>query len=160
LPYRAGLERYSKERDLDPFLMAGLIRQESEFDAKVVSYANARGLTQIEPTTGREIGKRLKVAFSTPKLFDPDYNLRFGTYYFRQNLDRLNGNVAATLAAYNAGMTRAKAWLKWDDFHETAEFIETVPITQTRDYIQAVLRNAGTYREIYRETPAREKAAE
>ncbi|MEP7352929.1 MAG: transglycosylase SLT domain-containing protein [Acidobacteriota bacterium] len=159
LPYRASLEKYTKEHEIDPFLMAGLIRQESEFDAKVISYANARGLTQIEPATGREIGRRLKVAFSVPKLFEPDYNLRFGTYYFRLNLNQLNGNVEATLAAYNAGMTRAKQWLKWDTFREPAEFVETVPITQTRDYIQAVLRNAAAYREIYGEGPQAARSA-
>ena len=84
LPYRADLERFSKQNNLDPFLMAALIRQESEFDAKVISPANARGLTQIEPTTGRELSRKLKVAkYTTAKLFQPELNLQFGTYYLR-----------------------------------------------------------------------------
>jgi len=150
LPYRADLERFSKQNNLDPFLMAALIRQESEFDAKVTSRANARGLTQIEPATGRELSRKLKVpAYTTAKLFQPALNLQFGTYYLRLVTDQLGGHTEAALAAYNAGMTRAKSWLTWGDFQEPAEFVETVPFTQTRGYIQAVLRNADAYRRIY-----------
>ena len=66
--------------------------------------------------------------------------------------DQLGGHTEAALAAYNAGMTRAKSWLTWGDFQEPAEFVETVPFTQTRGYIQAVLRNADAYRRIYGST--------
>jgi soluble lytic murein transglycosylase len=150
LPYRADLERFSKQNQLDPFLMAALIRQESEFDAKVISPANARGLTQIEPATGRELSRKLKIpAYSTAKLFQPALNLQFGTYYLRLVTNQLGGHTEAALAAYNAGMSRAKSWLTWGDFQEPAEFVETVPFTQTRGYIQAVLRNADAYRRIY-----------
>jgi soluble lytic murein transglycosylase len=150
LPYRADLERFSKQNNLDPFLMAALIRQESEFDAKVTSPANARGLTQIEPTTGRELSRKLKIPqYTTAKLFQPSLNLQFGTYYLRLVTDQLGGHTEAALAAYNAGMTRAKSWLTWGNFQEPAEFVETVPFTQTRGYIQAVMRNADAYRRIY-----------
>jgi soluble lytic murein transglycosylase len=155
LPYRADLERFSKQNNLDPFLMAALIRQESEFDAKVTSRANARGLTQIEPATGRELSRKLKIpAYTTAKLFQPALNLQFGTYYLRLVTDQLGGHTEAALAAYNAGMTRAKSWLTWGNFQEPAEFVETVPFTQTRGYIQAVLRNADAYRRIYSPSPA------
>jgi soluble lytic murein transglycosylase len=154
LPYRADLERFSKQNNLDPFLVAALIRQESEFDAQVTSRANARGLTQIEPTTGRELSRKLKIPqYTTAKLFQPALNLQFGTYYLRLVTDQLGGHTEAALAAYNAGMTRAKSWLTWGDFQEPAEFVETVPFTQTRGYIQAVLRNADAYRRIYGPRP-------
>jgi len=153
LPYRTDLERFSKQNNLDPFLMAALIRQESEFDAKVTSRANARGLTQIEPATGRELSRKLKIPkYTTAKLFQPSLNLQFGTYYLRLVTDQLGGHTEAALAAYNAGMTRAKSWLTWGNFQEPAEFVETVPFTQTRGYIQAVLRNADAYRRIYGQT--------
>ncbi len=133
--------------------MAALIRQESEFDNHAVSPANARGLTQIEPSTGRELSRRLKLTkYTTTRLFEPAVNLQFGSYYFKQLTDQLSGNTEAALAAYNAGLSRARAWLKWGDFREPAEFVETVPFTQTRGYIQAVMRNADAYRRIY--TPA------
>ena len=150
MPYRAELEKYCKQNGLDPFLMAALIRQESEFNPKAVSVANARGLTQIEPATGRELSRKLKVApYSTPRLFQPALNLQLGTYYLKTLADRLNGHWEAALAAYNAGLSRAHAWLSWGDFKEPAEFVETVPFSQTRGYIQTVLRNADVYRRLY-----------
>jgi soluble lytic murein transglycosylase len=150
LPYRSELERYSNLNGLDPFLVAALIRQESEFDANVISYANARGLTQIMPSTGRELSRRLKVpAYSTAKLFQPSVNLQLGTYYLQSLTRQTGGRLEAALAAYNAGLSRARTWLQWGDFQEPAEFIETVPFSQTRTYVQAVLRNAYVYRQIY-----------
>jgi soluble lytic murein transglycosylase len=159
LPYRNDLERFSRDNKVDPFLMAALIRQESEFDKGAVSPANARGLTQIEPSTGRELNRRFKVTkYTTTKLFDPSVNLQFGSFYFKQMTNSLNGNTEAALAAYNAGLSRARAWLTWGDFREPAEFVETVPFTQTRGYIQAVVRNADAYRRIY--TPVERASAQ
>jgi soluble lytic murein transglycosylase len=150
IPYREDLERFAKQNSLDPFLMAALIRQESEFNPKAVSPANARGLTQILPSTGRELSRRLKIAqYSTPRLFQPVVNLQLGTYYLKTIVDALGGHGEAALAAYNAGLSRARAWLSWGEFREPAEFIETVPFTETRNYIQTVLRNADVYRRLY-----------
>jgi len=150
LPYRSDLERYSKKNELDPFLMAALIRQESEFNPKAVSRANARGLTQILPSTGRELSRRLKMKpYSTARLFQPMTNLELGTFYLKTIADSLGGRWEAALAGYNAGLTRARAWLSWGDFREPAEFIETVPFSETRNYIQTVLRNADVYRRLY-----------
>jgi soluble lytic murein transglycosylase len=155
LPYRQEIERFSKDNGIDPFLVAGLIRQESEFDAKVVSRANARGLTQIEPSTGRQLSRMLKVGpYSTLSLFQPGMNLRLGTYYLKMLNTEVGGKVEAALAAYNAGLSRARTWLTWGDFREPSEFIETVPFSETRGYIQAVLRNADTYRRVYSDSKA------
>jgi soluble lytic murein transglycosylase len=161
LPYRSDLERFSKQNGLDPFLVAALIRQESEFDAKVISYADARGLTQIMPSTGRELSRRLKLsAYSTAKLFQPSVNLQLGTYYLQSLTQQSGGRLEVALAAYNAGLSRARAWLKWGDFQEPAEFIETVPFSQTRTYVQAVLRNAYLYKQIYAAAPQEQAALE
>jgi soluble lytic murein transglycosylase len=159
LPYRSSLERFTNQYGVDTYLMAALIRQESEFDPQVVSVTGARGLSQIQPTTGKDLAGRIKVTYTAAKLFQPDYNIQLGTFYVDHLTKQLGGNVEAALASYNAGMSRAKVWLKWGDFREPAEFIETVPITQTREYIQAVLRNAWAYREIY-EGPGRKAQAE
>lgn len=150
LPYRADLERFAKVNGLDPFLVAALIRQESEFNPKAISRANARGLTQILPGTGRELSRKLKVkAYGTASLFVPAVNLQLGTFYLKTIVDNLGGRWEAALAAYNAGPSRAKAWSSWGEYREPAEFIETVPFSETRNYIQTVLRNADTYRRIY-----------
>jgi soluble lytic murein transglycosylase len=150
IPYRADLERYARQNGLDPFLLAALIRQESEFNPKAVSKSNARGLTQIMPATGRELSRRLQVKpYSTARLFQPTVSLQFGSYYLKSVAASLGGRWEAALAAYNAGLTRANAWLTWGDFQEPAEFVETVPFSQTRNYVQVVLRNADVYRRLY-----------
>jgi soluble lytic murein transglycosylase len=160
MPYRADLERFAKQNSLDPYLMAALIRQESEFNTKAVSPANARGLTQILPTTGRELSRHFKMkTFSTPALFQPAVNLQLGSYYLKTIVDGLGGRYEIALAAYNAGLTRAHAWMTWGDFREPAEFIETVPFTETRNYIQTVLRNADLYRRLYESPTGARKIA-
>jgi soluble lytic murein transglycosylase len=154
LPFRSSLVRYSQERKLDPYLVAGLIRQESEFNPKAVSPAKAYGLTQILPSTGRQLSRKLGVRrFRTTTLLQPDTNMQFGTYYLKTILDEHSGKVAPTLASYNAGGARVASWLNWADFREPAEFIETIPISETRNYVQLVLRNASLYRRIYGPEP-------
>jgi soluble lytic murein transglycosylase len=149
LPYRVPLERYTQQYNVDTYLMAALIRQESEFDPDVVSVTGARGLTQVQPSTGKDLAHRLKLTYTPARLFQPEFNLQLGSFYFDWLAKQLGGDVEAVLASYNAGMSRAKQWQKWAEYREPAEFIETIPITQTRDYVQAVRRNAVAYREIY-----------
>jgi len=147
--YWAEVEKHAKANQVDPYVLAALIRQESEFDPKATSTANARGLAQILPSTGRELSRRLGIKYSTSRLFQPDTNLRLGAYYLKSIADRFDGRWEAALAAYNAGPRRANEWLMWGDFRDPAEFIEAVPFSQTRNYVQIVLRNAGIYRRIY-----------
>lgn len=150
IPYRSQLERYAKTHRLDLYFLAGLVRQESEFDPRAVSRAGARGLMQVRPSTGRMLSRQLRLGtFRTASLFQPDYNLRLGTYYLRRLLDQHNDNLEAALASYNAGKTRTDEWLSWASYQEPAEFIESIPLTETRTYVQAVLRNAWMYRRIY-----------
>jgi len=150
LPYRALVERNAAANKLDPYLVAGLIRQESVFDAKALSRSNAMGLTQVMPATGKQLGRKLGIKrFRTAMLYRPDINLKLGTYYLRAMLDQFDDRPEPTLAAYNAGASRAKAWLGWGEFREPAEFVETIPFTETRNYVQIVLRNAETYRALY-----------
>jgi soluble lytic murein transglycosylase len=150
LPFRQQIETYGKAQGLDPYLLAGLIRQESEFDADVVSRAGAYGLMQVMPATGRELSRSLKLGrFGTNLLSNPGYNIRLGTVYFRSLLDAVAGSTEAALASYNGGKTRVDDWLTWGAFSEPAEFVETIPFSETRTYVQAVLRNAWMYRRIY-----------
>lgn len=153
-PYRAKIERYAKQRSLDPYLVAALIRQESEFNPVAMSVAKAIGLMQVMPGTGRELGRRVGLRAVRPSsLKVPDINLNIGTYYLQRQLAARNGNVEDTLAGYNAGPSRVPTWRSWWDFRENAEFVETIPFTQTREYVQIVLRNAEMYRRIYSGEP-------
>ena len=154
LPYRQYLQGYAKIHRLDPYLLAGLIRQESEFNPRAVSVANARGLMQLLPVTGRDVGRSLKAGnVSAASLFRADLNIRLGTYYFRSMVDACQGSEEAALASYNAGKRRVDDWMTWASYREPAEFVETIPITETRNYVQAVLRNAWMYRRIYAASP-------
>ncbi len=150
LPGRATLERHSRAQSVDPFLIAALIRQESEFNVEVISYANAYGLMQLMPATGRELARHFGIRrLRTAQLLSADRNIQLGTYYFRKLLDSYSDEPEIALAAYNAGPSRANLWRTWGPFREPSEFIETVPFHQTRGYIQIVLRNADVYRRLY-----------
>ncbi|MBM3737566.1 MAG: tetratricopeptide repeat protein [Acidobacteria bacterium] len=152
LPFQQQVDRHAAERGLDPNVVAGLIRQESEFDVKALSRSKAMGLTQIMPATGRELCQRLGIrGFYPAQLHTADLNLRLGSFYLRMLLDSMDRNWAAVLAAYNAGKSRADMWMKWGEFREPTEFIETIPFHETRNYVQVVLRNADMYRRIYGE---------
>ena len=150
LPYRADVVRAAREKNLDPYLLAGLIRQESEFDPQARSRANAYGLTQVLPATGRLFARQAGVArFNSRLLFQPAANLKIGVAIFASMLQQNGGKLEQTLAAYNAGPNREAEWIAWNTYREPAEFVESIPFTETRDYVQAVLRNADLYRRLY-----------
>lgn len=150
LPYRSCIEQYSREQGLDPFFVAALIRQESEFNVKVISHANAYGLMQLLPSTGRDLARHFGIRrLASAQLLTPDRNIQLGTYYFRGFLNSYGEQPELALASYNAGPGRANLWRTWGPFREPAEFIETVPFHETRGYIQIVLRNADVYRRLY-----------
>jgi soluble lytic murein transglycosylase len=158
MPYRSPLESYSRANRLSPYLVAALIRQESEFNPAVISHAHAYGLMQVVPSTGRELARHLRIRrFSSRELLTPNRNLQLGTLYFRNLLDSLNDQEAEALAAFNAGKSRVDRWSTWGPYREQAEFIETIPFIETRNYVEIVLRNADVYRRLY-ESSASEAA--
>ena len=148
--YWSDIQKYSEENQLDPFLVAGLIRQESEFHAGAVSRARALGLMQILPSTGRKLAHEIKLRrFSSNMLLDPTVNVQMGTRYFRGLLDELEGTQQYALAAYNAGPHRVAEWRSNGQYRDVNEFVESIPFTETREYVQAVMRNALVYRRLY-----------
>jgi soluble lytic murein transglycosylase len=159
LPWADELRSRAAPHELDPYLVAGLIRQESEFDPKAVSRAGAMGLMQVMPAVGRELARRLGVSgYATSRLHEPDISLRFGTFHLKEALDEFQNNLELTLAAYNAGPSRARTWVTWGDFREPGELVETIPFTETRGYVQSVLRNREMYRKLYGGGPLRSTA--
>ena len=148
LPYEASLRREAQRNDFDPMLAAGLIRQESTFQADIVSHANAVGLMQVLPKTGKLLAKQLKVRYTKAKLFDPEYNLELGMLYIA-GLLKATGEPEYALAAFNAGEDRIAAWRAERNYEEIPELVESIPFTETRDYVQIVMRNADVYRQVY-----------
>ena len=148
-PYWADLKRYSTQNRLDPFLVASLIRQESEFNPGAVSHANALGLMQLLPNTGKKVAKEAKLRhFNATQLFVPGVNLQLGTRYFRSMVDKF-GSFEYALAAYNAGSDRVEDWLSAGNYRDPQEFVESIPFTETREYVQAILRNTSVYKQLY-----------
>jgi soluble lytic murein transglycosylase len=155
LPYEDGIQRYAAENHIDPMLVAGQVRQESAFDAQAVSRAGAVGLLQLEPKTAHKLARSLHIGYSRVRLRDPEYNLRLGTLYLA-GLIAAYGTPEAALAAYDAGEDRVTMWTAGQTYQETGEFVESIPFTETREYVQVVLRNAELYRKIYSTTPGQE----
>jgi soluble lytic murein transglycosylase len=158
LPYEALIRREAEKNNFDPLLAAGLMRQESTFQADALSPTNAIGLMQVEPKTGKLLAKQLRVSFSAKKLFEPDYNIRLGMLYI-SNLVRLTGAPEYALAAFDAGEDRIASWKAERNYEEIPELVESIPFSETRDYVQIVLRNSEVYRMIYGQTGATSAAA-
>jgi soluble lytic murein transglycosylase len=149
-PYWPALVADAQRNGLDPYLVASLIRQESEFNAGAVSRANAYGLMQLLPSVGKSIAKRQGIRrFATADLLNPDTNLALGTTNLKQVLDRFGGQAEYALAAYNAGDVPVRQWLSSNDYKDVPEFVESIPYTETREYVQAILRNREMYRALY-----------
>jgi soluble lytic murein transglycosylase len=148
LPYQESIESTAGRKGLDPMLVAGLIRQESTFLPDAISRAGAVGLMQVLPSTGRALARRERLPYSRHRLFDPEYNLRLGTLHLA-NLVSSYGSIEKALAAYNAGEHRVSKWTAGGDYAEPAEFVESIPFTETREYVQIVMRNAEVYRRLY-----------
>src|SRR5581483_12265751 len=125
--YWGDLKRFSARNGLDPFLVASLIRQESEFNPGAVSRANAVGLMQLLPKTGKKVAKEEKLRhFNASQLFVPGVNMQLGTRYFRSMVDKF-GSFEYALAAYNAGSDRVQDWLSAGKYRDPQEFVESIP---------------------------------
>jgi soluble lytic murein transglycosylase len=158
LPYEAALRREAAKNDFDPMFAAGLIRQESTFQADAVSHKDAIGLMQVLPKTGKLLAKQLKVHYTKNKLFEPDYNIELGMLYIA-SLVRQTGALEYAAAAYNAGEDRIAAWKAERNYDEIPELVESIPFTETREYVQVVLRNTEVYRMIYGQPSVATQAA-
>jgi len=143
------LQKYSKDRNLDPYLVAALVAQESNFDPVVRSHANAYGLMQVLPSTGRSYARRLGVRpFSTRRLTEAEINVRIGTQIFSDTIRKFGG-VHFALAAYNAGDSRVLAWQREKPGLPQDEFIDDIPFPETQNYVKRVLGTAEDYRYLY-----------
>lgn len=144
-PYQDLLRASAREFDLDDAWIYGLIRQESRFTASAKSTVGASGLMQVMPATAKWIAGKLGLSEWRHAVGDgADANISFGTFYLRHVLDRLDGSPVLASAAYNAGPGRAQGWRATSPM-ESAIYIDTIPFTETRDYVRKVMANATQY---------------
>jgi soluble lytic murein transglycosylase len=146
--HRDTVVRFAFERGLDPFFVAGLIRQESAFDAQIQSSSGAVGLMQLMPPTAREVAGSLGISYSPEILTDPATNLRLGTTYLA-SMVRSFGRPEDALAAYNAGPGRMRGWRGEETHGDRDVFIEHIPLDETRNYVKAVQGYARVYTMLY-----------
>jgi soluble lytic murein transglycosylase len=144
------IETFAKAQKLDPYLVCGLILQESAFNPLAVSGAGARGLMQVLPGTGADAARALGVkSFNPARLFEPATNVRLGTWHFAGVLSRCDRRVDVALAAYNAGEARARHWQEVFGTRDSTQFVEEIPYIETRLYVKRILSHAAMYRAIY-----------
>ena len=143
----------ARKHQVDPYLLVSLARQESIFDPKALSSANARGVMQLLPSTASKVASQLDLQqLSEGQLYDPHLNIRLGTKYLAERLRQFNGEVNQALASYNAGPHRVKLWLREGNYLEKGEFVENIPFTETRNYVKIINRNYWLYKRVYGES--------
>ncbi len=151
IPYPDLLLPMASARGIDPLLLAALIRQESAFEPQARSPADARGLTQVLPSTGQGIAAALgRSGWQPDDLFQPAVSIEFGAFYLAQRLARYENHLYPALAGYNAGDGNVRAWLHDFGLADPDLFLERIPFPETHDYVQRVYANYLNYQRLYR----------
>ncbi len=149
-PHRDLIVREAARLEVNPFLAAGLIRQESMFDEDIESRAGAIGMMQVMPATGRELASRLGITpFSARRLTEAEVNVRLGMTFLENMLQRYDGELVDVLVAYNAGPTRIRRWRNMPEYGDRDFFMERIPFRETREYVKVVQKNALIYTSLY-----------
>lgn len=150
-PYSDEVFRFSNKYGHDVLLVYSLIREESRYNKDAVSSSNARGLMQLISGTANDSAREVGIQqYNFNKLFEPEVNVELGSFYLRKVLDRYNGEIPLGLASYNAGPNRVAEWVDTIGYFKFDEFIEKIPITETRNYVKRILRSYGAYNAVYR----------
>jgi soluble lytic murein transglycosylase len=147
---------FARHTRVERALIHAIIRQESEFDARAISRSNARGLMQLLPSTARQVARNLRLRYSYARLTeDPAFNVKLGSGYLDYLLKRFRGSYVLTIASYNAGPNRVQQWITTNgDPREKSvdllDWMELIPVGETRNYVQRVLENLAVYRALSR----------
>ena len=152
-PIETHIHQSKTQKGVEKPLVFAIARQESSFNAAAKSPAGALGLLQLLPSTAQEMANKIGTSFSKSKLTsDPTYNVRLGSVYLDELVESFDGSYIMTFAGYNAGPTRVKQWIKkYGDPRESnvdpIDWIERIPFTETRKYVQKITENLQVYRE-------------
>lgn len=140
---------YAEANELDPFMVAAVMRTESDYRPEVVSSAGAIGLMQILPDTGVWLGERIGVVVDPADLNQPVLNIRLGTSFLRYLLNLFDGETATAIAAYNAGQGNVGSWLENEEYSEDGRTLIQIPFAETRNYVERVQVRTERYHEAY-----------
>ena len=150
-PFKEKVEYYADRYNVDSDLVAGVILAESKFNQEATSNYGAKGIMQIMPETALWIAKQIEDdSFSVEKLYIPDTNIKYGTWYLSELQKEFEGNEILMLAAYNAGRGNVHDWMK--KYHWNMDFkdYEKIPFPETREYVKKVLNNKQEYNRLYK----------
>ena len=151
-PYVEKAIQESSQYNLSPYLVMGLMRQESAFNKKVVSSANAIGLMQLLPTTATRVARSMGTELPDQNdLKKPAVNIQLGVKYLSGLLNDFEDNIIFALASYNAGPSKVRQWMEIRSDLKPLEFMESIPYKETRNYVKKVLRNYVIYKTLYGE---------
>ncbi len=149
-PYRTLIAEEARDRGLDPFIAAALIRQESMFEALITSPAGARGLMQIMPATGARLAEAVGMErWNAELLYHPEINVHLGTRYVAQHMENYDGSLPSVFSAYNAGSHRVEWWSEFPEYGDDELFTERIPYRETRNYVKILTRNRALYDGLY-----------
>ena len=151
--YQTIIQSFVPQR-MDPFLVAGLIREESLYSARVVSRVGAVGLMQLMPATAKRVAQQLNLSdskYEPDRLYQPKHNIQLGTHYLGQLLDEYQGNLIYSVAAYNAGPQAVQRWMAKNGHRPPDEFVELIGYRETRGYVKRVVGSYRIYRTIFGE---------
>ncbi len=149
-PYRTLITEEARDHELDTYVAAALIRQESMFEARITSPAGARGLMQIMPATGRQLAEGAGLEeWDAEMLYRPEINVHLGTRYVAQHMENYDGSLPSVFSAYNAGSHRVEWWSEFAEYEDEEIFTERIPYRETRDYVKILTRNRALYEGLY-----------
>ena len=149
LEYQDTIRTWATTNRLPTYLVFGIIRQESAFDANAQSWAGARGLMQLMPATARELALKNGLSWKQDLLADPSTNVRLGTIYFRQVFSMFNENLELSLAGYNGGPYRIKRLWQESGNNEVDRFLEGLGLEESKTYVKRILVLSDSYRQLY-----------
>ena len=149
LKYTEYVEKYSKEYNIDSYIIYAIIKAESNFNENAKSKSDAIGIMQIMELTAKEIADKMELDITNEILYEPELNIQLGIKYFASLLEKYNNNYSMAIIAYNAGIGNVDKWIKEGTIKEDGTDLENVPFKETNNYIRKILRNYEIYKELY-----------
>lgn len=150
LKYGEYVEKYSREYDIDPYMVYAIIKAESNFNPDAKSASDAVGLMQIMEATAIETANKMELDVAEEDLFDPELNIKIGLKYFADLLSKYDNNYYLAIIAYNAGIGNVDKWIEEGTIKYDASDIENVPFKETNNYVRKILRDYDIYKDLYK----------
>ncbi len=148
--YSEYVYKYSKQYNVDPYLVFSIMRVESSFNPNAESKSGAKGLMQVTDGTGEWVAKKIQLKdYSSDLLYEPEFNIMIGCWYLNNLQSQFNGNMMLALTAYNGGSGNVEKWLKNKEYSQTGESLDKIPFSETQKYVDKVQKDYSVYRSLY-----------